>query len=134
MTREDEIRERWAKATSGPWERVEFLSHVGVDSVSNPQQVIASVRHEDDIAAIAAAPSDIAYLLAEVERLRDALDVAGDIQTALVELATMARAREGECREEAHALAEMLEAGAAMAYAARADVWGFVRRWIDERE
>lgn len=76
------IRERWAKATPGPWKAKCYRDWQPV--------VTANTEHEDDrplvvaptdgngrgtqdeqnVEAIAAAPEDIAYLIAEVERLR----------------------------------------------------------------
>ena len=68
--REDEIRARWAAATPGPWKHVDGFSSFGVDSVSNPQGVIAGVRHIEDQAAIAAAPTDVAWLLEVADAAR----------------------------------------------------------------
>ena len=79
----DEIRRLIREATPGPWERAEFGIHIGVDSVTNPQMVIASVRHEEDIALIAAAPELLAWAAGEIERLRRCRDAV--VQVASVE-------------------------------------------------
>jgi hypothetical protein len=77
-----EIRQLLDAATAGPWERAEFGIHIGVDSVPNPQMVIASVRHEEDIALIAAAPELLAWCVAEIERLREREAVLGALLEA----------------------------------------------------
>lgn len=85
MTKLDEIRARWAKATPGPWEiereEDDVVTHaispcdLGYPSTIGPLQdvVYRSMdveQVEADAEAIAHAPEDIAFLLAEVERLQ----------------------------------------------------------------
>jgi hypothetical protein len=66
------IKERWANATPGPWQ----VAFHGVYEVeAPPNQLVADVgicgRAKEDAEAIAAAPQDIAWLLAALEA-RDA--------------------------------------------------------------
>lgn len=76
-----EIRARWAEATPGPWvrERADWQNIVcRAVPARGPGRHIAGVGGSSalghngnaDAAAIAAAPEDVAWLLAEVERLR----------------------------------------------------------------
>ena len=75
-----EIRERWAKGTPGPWE-VNDRREIGMFIFKRDKTVGNFVRvykdkNIDSIAnadKIANAPTDIAFLLAEVERLRERL-------------------------------------------------------------
>ena len=84
-----EIRERWAAATPGPW--CHRHANDGVKRTPLPEvcsegaargdwcPTVASTSYDEAIAnaaAIAAAPTDIADLLAEVERLRVTMEVA----------------------------------------------------------
>jgi uncharacterized protein YggE len=66
------IKERWANATPGPWQ-VAFHGFYEVEAP--PNQLVADVgicgRAKEDAEAIAAAPQDIATLLAALEA-RDA--------------------------------------------------------------
>ncbi len=87
----DAIRERWAKATPGPWESDGKIMawwggkqpgvmvrragwNGGGQCVADVHKatgnICGSLTPVQDAAAIAAAPDDIAALLAEVERLR----------------------------------------------------------------
>jgi hypothetical protein len=73
------IEERWALATPGPWD-APFESYVL--SRSEPTKVcqlddpwITNRNRWADSRAIAAAPTDVAWLVAEVKRLRGALSV-----------------------------------------------------------
>lgn len=91
-----EIRDRWAKATPGPWDwgplirdmagdymiwrrrakrrkRREFVATVGglTQPICPPDAEILFQADADNAAAIACVPDDIAFLLAEVERLRE---------------------------------------------------------------
>lgn len=90
MTRIEEIRERESKATKGPW-RVGYndkyiTGHILSDhhkyagnAVSDPESVCsAETLTADDAEFISHARSDIPFLLAEVERLRAALEAAAD--------------------------------------------------------
>lgn len=83
MSRLDEIRERWEKATPGPWSwRPGFapghtesdLVHI-VDPRIHPHNVLKTTEDwpptPDDAEAIASAPTDMAWLLAEVKEARD---------------------------------------------------------------
>lgn len=73
MSKLQEIRERWAKATPGPWCIREVAEGI-LDVVSQPQKVgVAEDLGPPDAEAIAAAPSDIEWLLKRVERLEAAL-------------------------------------------------------------
>ena len=78
-----EIRERWAKATPGPWAHDRPPGEVY--ALSDGSEIIADVyggpdgRLEPNSAAIAAAPTDIADLLAEVERLRLEFEALADV-------------------------------------------------------
>lgn len=63
------IRERWAKATPGPWT-------IGPDGRydaiwgDGKATLVATVERVADEDAIAAAPEDVRYLLGEIDRLR----------------------------------------------------------------
>lgn len=64
------IAERWKRATRGPWKAHD-------KNISARSLIHATVySHDADAEAIAAAPDDIAYLLAEVSTLRDAITEA----------------------------------------------------------
>jgi len=78
------IKERWANATPGPWQ-VAFHGFYEVEAP--PNQLVADVgicgRAKEDAEAIAAAPQDIAWLMAALEardaelaRLRAELEAA----------------------------------------------------------
>jgi hypothetical protein len=71
-----EIKKRLAAATPGPWQVLkERDGSVGVIQTSHITRDVWSIpRTEADVEFIAAAPSDIAYLLAEVERLNGLLN------------------------------------------------------------
>lgn len=113
-----EIEERWARATPGPWttKRPRFICvldehypkdkkcnrktglgwHVGAECVlefarwedgynevwADPEHMVAGmwdyevggIKEPQDARAIAAAPEDISWLIAEVKRLREAVD------------------------------------------------------------
>lgn len=70
-----EIRDRWSKATRGKWDTFEgpFCMEIRSD---NDIPCLAMVQDKNDAAAIASSPTDIAYLLAEVERLNRMVDKA----------------------------------------------------------
>jgi len=83
VSRQDDIAARLAAATPGPW-RGELVESTGslsrrreswvVSQAEKPWTLIARSYVDStlsDAALIAAAPDDIAWLLAEVERLRD---------------------------------------------------------------
>ncbi len=62
-----EIEARWKAATPGPWKASTYFDDY-VDwywNIEGPEP-----RNDADVAAIAAAPDDVSYLLAEVRRLR----------------------------------------------------------------
>lgn len=73
----EEIRERWTRATPGPWRRQVSETYVGRPTgwyIGSDIRGIAKTTRGDDQAktdadAIAHAPEDIAFLLAEIERL-----------------------------------------------------------------
>ena len=68
MDRLEEIEERWAKTTRGPWwPDVGNLTCVGAGTGPTEYIAMTNARDRD---AIAAAPQDIAHLIAEVKRLR----------------------------------------------------------------
>ena len=76
-----EIRERWAEATMPPW-GVETDEHVHVCTrrfeFSGPLcEIVAEGVTAEDAEAIAHAPDDIAYLLARLSAMTDALDPEG---------------------------------------------------------
>ena len=71
-----EIRERWSKATPGPWRYEKTDCHYITNGVMD--YTFGYDMEEYDAQAIASAPTDIAYLLAEVERLNRMVDRAID--------------------------------------------------------
>jgi hypothetical protein len=83
MSRIDEIRKRVEAATPGPWrfdlnrrfieslETFEKLAEGAYDRLEEDSYIDIADKNAD---LIANAPSDLAFLLAEVERLRKALD------------------------------------------------------------
>lgn len=95
MSRLDEIRARLAAATPGPWWRTGgpelwFVEPAEGDDVitgisRNQYHEIQSDRAGHDAALIASAPDDIAYLLAEVERLTGEVAKRGDYHEPLPE-------------------------------------------------
>jgi hypothetical protein len=80
----EEIRDRWAAATPGPWHtsdddhlfidldgadgRVCVMSAVSIDPTTGETDSTLQRRAEADVTAIVHAPEDVAWLLAEVER------------------------------------------------------------------
>lgn len=78
MTKEelDEIRRIWAAASFTPWGYVHIFDGEEVvrSFAAEYSGRVATCYHEHDAAAIAAAPTHIAKLIAEVERLRAAVD------------------------------------------------------------
>lgn len=87
MTRIEEIQSRLSKATPGPWEEHQDVVRIGFEEME-PLSVVKCVRtsgktevhyvapwvnNEDDQTFIAAAPADVAYLLAELRKAQDAL-------------------------------------------------------------
>ena len=100
MSRIDEIRARWAAATQGPWDittsssrkeekwrtiRAQGRAVVRVDEFTRhnggePETYCGVWIDDADAQAITEAPMDIAFLLAEVERLTNENDVL--IQTS----------------------------------------------------
>lgn len=95
MTRLDEIRARCEKATPGPWEeQVMFHSEEPGHSAAGPHCVpdlsnedvdeleadeLAEEQAQADAAFIAAARSDVPWLVSEVERLRAGLMLVASI-------------------------------------------------------
>lgn len=93
----DPIKARLAAATPGPWTPVETHKQSATDSffsvaVVGRREVRATIPSqarpdERDAALIASAPADLAALVAEVERLREALanllDAWNDYQPSL---------------------------------------------------
>jgi len=87
MDRLEEIEERWAKTTPGPW-AVNDANDAGelyVGRANDNGDWFAIVeftyqiweeRVREDADAIAAAPQDIAWLIAEVKRTREELEQA----------------------------------------------------------
>lgn len=70
----EEIKQRWAKTTKGPW-------HCRIDEILRSCTVLNKdniyIAGSDSVVnstAIAYAPSDIALLIAEAERLREVVD------------------------------------------------------------
>lgn len=75
MTRLDEIKARLEKATPGPWAvagRNGYLNQVEI-APAIATAYGAGEEVQANAALIAHAPADIAYLLGEVERLREVL-------------------------------------------------------------
>lgn len=70
----DEIKARWVAATPGPWHHTPRSGH--------PARLVVLAPSAADIAAIAAAPSDVATLLAEIDRLRKVEEAARAIERA----------------------------------------------------
>lgn len=76
------IRERWGKVTPGPWKYTASQLLTSVQQVEDPCIAIMYDPHyENDLAnakangkAIAAAPTDIAALLEEIERLNHIIE------------------------------------------------------------
>jgi hypothetical protein len=79
MSRLDDIRERLAKATRGPWQAVECSAggKLLVREARPGYHVQSSVQivPPEDADLIAHAPDDLAYLIGEVERLQGLLDI-----------------------------------------------------------
>ena len=76
-----EIRERWAKSNfedPAPWRVVDKGDGYADVRDAEGYRVTPDFSHVDDptVTAVAAAPTDIADLLAEVERLRAVVDAA----------------------------------------------------------
>jgi len=75
----EEIKNRWSKATPGPWCTFSAFGTIQVASESGNMldygswsvtaRTIARYNNPSDAMAIAQAPSDIAYLISEIERL-----------------------------------------------------------------
>jgi hypothetical protein len=87
MSRIDEIRKRLDAATPGPWEIHDSCSWRRIGTPGRDGNIVCPTnhpvdRHPDllaklaDLSLIANAPSDLAFLLAEVERYKKALDEA----------------------------------------------------------
>ena len=70
----EEIKQRWSKVTKGPWYcRIDEVLHSC--TVLNKDNIyIAGSDSVVNSTAIAYAPSDIALLIAEVERLQEVVD------------------------------------------------------------
>jgi hypothetical protein len=91
MSRLDDIKQRWARATPGPWRQGSY----GIETreglpVISPHYGWFDINPKapDDVEAIAAAPADVAYLLARIEILeahmgRDCMGTAWDELEAL---------------------------------------------------
>lgn len=101
MTRIEEIRERWEKVTPGPWaldpafwsppswgEAMHYrrVVHGEPNRISGIRRPLFSTngaadgseqatQNHHDAAAVAAAPDDVAWLLAEIERVKAALQL-----------------------------------------------------------
>lgn len=70
------IESRWAAATPGPWTVDESTPSLGYDVDPLPVGIRKAFGQFEDAAAIAAAPTDIAALIAEVRRLQEERDTA----------------------------------------------------------
>jgi hypothetical protein len=83
-----EIKKRLAAATPGPWQVLkERDGSVGVIQTSHITRDVWSIpRTQEDVELIAAAPADIAFLLAEVERLKALLHYQKTQGTASIPL------------------------------------------------
>ena len=74
----DDVKERWEKITSGPWFKdYDWTIEIKAPDCRTEIDIkIAEVSRgrEEDATAIANAPTDIAFLLAEVELLREKVE------------------------------------------------------------
>lgn len=68
MTREQEIEARLNAATPGPWKLKRSFDYVTIGPL--PELKDNCEGNEDDYAFIAHAPTDIAYLLEKVKRMK----------------------------------------------------------------
>lgn len=115
----EEIRKRWAKATPGPWRRVKqepcaavAVDHwdIYVDGSDGPFCVAdAVIEHEPDAAAIAGAPEDVAWLVAEVKRLRNKVQLERTIGDRRTRSMVAAQSEVERLRERAEAAEKVLE-------------------------
>jgi hypothetical protein len=94
MGKVDEIRARWAAATPGPWTHCVWYGtddggwaaigphHEEDDGISDEPGCDAEQCAERDAEAIAAAPSDVAFLLAELDALRERVSALDKVRAA----------------------------------------------------
>lgn len=92
----EEIRARWAKATPGPWQwdgdpvqpdalcahEAEVTIFEAVDNYNNAAMRWPNPKRVADQSAIAHAPDDIAYLLAELEQERKVVEAVRSSEDA----------------------------------------------------
>ena len=83
------IKARLAAATPGPWEQMPSKNKGGVDRYVGPpgcgpicEMSVIREKWGDDMRLIANAPTDLAALVAEVERLRAEVEVYKDFLEA----------------------------------------------------
>lgn len=69
-----EIRARLDAATPGPW-HVHPVGSIEVRRLDYSGFVVARANHDDDADLIAHAPADLAWLLAEIDALRERVAV-----------------------------------------------------------
>lgn len=80
-----EIAERWANATPGPWALFHCEGEYSVMPAMRPGDIATGIRNKADAQALAHAPTDIATLLAEVDRLTRLLAVERGDESAAPE-------------------------------------------------
>ncbi len=79
------IKERVAKATPGEWRSMD-TGHVRKHySVGNEEEFVAHTYDVNDAEFIAHAHKDVPTLLAEVERLREALEKVMEVEEPIME-------------------------------------------------
>ncbi|GIP55928.1 hypothetical protein [Paenibacillus vini] len=83
-----EIRERLEAASPGPWTIYEYSDYRGYEVHKYPIGYKSAItgwgkvlQTKEDASLIANAPTDISYLLSEVERLQTALEFYADEKT-----------------------------------------------------
>jgi hypothetical protein len=112
MTREDEIRERVAKATPGPWVAIKQAGKdEGAYTIATDRKFGCSFvevwgdlspqpgKQEANAILIANAPADLAYLLGENERLRRQIDDTAKALATNPEEECTSRCIERECEQ-----------------------------------
>jgi hypothetical protein len=116
MGKVDEIRARWAAATPGPWTHCVWYGtddggwaaigphHEEDDGISDEPGCDAEQCAERDAEAIAAAPSDVAFLLAELGALRERAERGEQARGCAISAANRLRESLDECAKKIVAL------------------------------
>ena len=76
MSRLDEIKHRLVNVTPGPWECHANIGYCGIMTEAGETLLAGDGCCVADAILVAHAPTDIAWLVAEVERLEKQLDIA----------------------------------------------------------